>query len=343
MKFYSLIVLFVFCVLFGHAQNYAPNQLAGYWQLVGGYNRDSSYVLDTSNYKQYFWLDGGGKLSEYTTSIAVKTNEQQGDTAVNMQGGTWSIDKKNPYLHFHHTSSQNKKTGRYNYAREQTDTIISFDGTILKLKTYETMEMHYKKVAAIPVFDVEKVNEKTLEDSLPYKPLYIYRKKQSKKFELKPNSNIRISICDYDSTCYCNNCPEEYTGSFISYKNNSLRMNVNTKEITLTDSNYQTMEEYNYSEYYTENIRSFKLDTITYLYYSSPKRIWMNKASIGFMSIAALNMLVVAPLVSINYKEGTLNSKRYLSWAGWSAVGLAASFTINLSTGMRQYKIAPAF
>lgn len=186
-------------------------------------------------------------------------------------------------------------------------------------------------------------NNWQLKDTLTNKQLYIYRKKLSKKFELKPNASVRISICDYDSTCYCNNCPEEYTGSYISYKNNSFSIDVSTKEITFTDSNYQTMEEYSYSQYYKENIRSFKLDTITYLYYSSPKRIWMNKASIGFMSIAALNMLVVVPLVSINYKEGTINSKRYLSWVGYSAVGLAASFTINLSTGMRQYKIAPAF
>lgn len=180
-------------------------------------------------------------------------------------------------------------------------------------------------------------------DTLSSKPLYIYRKKLSKKFELKPNSSIRISICDFDSNCYCNNCPEEYTGNFVSYKNNSISIDVRTKEITLMDSSYKHIEELTYSQYYKKNINSFKLDKITYLYYSNPKRKTLNALSTQLMTISGLSMLVVAPLVSINYEKNTFNGKRFNGWLKWSAVAFVASFTINLSTGMREYKIAPAF
>jgi hypothetical protein len=58
---------------------------------------------------------------------------------------------------------------------------------------------------------------------------------------------------------------------------------------------------------------------------------------ISVFSVSAL--LLAAPLVSINYKNGTFNSNRYFSWAYTSMAGIAISLPISILSKEKKYKL----
>ncbi|MCB0588858.1 MAG: hypothetical protein KDD06_26450 [Phaeodactylibacter sp.] len=65
---------------------------------------------------------------------------------------------------------------------------------------------------------------------------------------------------------------------------------------------------------------------------------WTNMGGI-ITTLGALNALVVAPLVSINYGSGEFNSEQYLRWAGYSLGATGVGVTLLLSSKKRHFEI----
>jgi len=84
---------------------------------------------------------------------------------------------------------------------------------------------------------------------------------------------------------------------------------------------------------------SYAIDDIDYIEYFRSHETW---ESIGIAGIicSALTTFVVAPLVSINYQDGTFNSNTYKNWALAGTAGMAISFPIAIfSSGSKRYNI----
>ena len=80
--------------------------------------------------------------------------------------------------------------------------------------------------------------------------------------------------------------------------------------------------------------RKINLDALNTITYSSPSRTFFESFGRTTTILSALTTAVIAPLVSINYKNGGFNKNRYYTVAGCGLIGLSGwdSFDGILST-----------
>lgn len=171
-------------------------------------------------------------------------------------------------------------------------------------------------------------------------PLYLYRKNPAQKIAATPCGEIRINYCMQDDDSL-SACPQVYYGRYKKRTADSIWLDVYQFEETRVDTNLRTV--INTSGFVDGDsyIKPFRIDNITVFKYNSLRRQNYNNVFKSLVGLSGFNMLLIAPLASINYKEGRFNGARYFRWVGWSAVGLACSFSLNLATGARRYTIAP--
>jgi hypothetical protein len=84
---------------------------------------------------------------------------------------------------------------------------------------------------------------------------------------------------------------------------------------------------YNDSVYEKQFSESYAIDDIDYIDFIRSNETWEGVGIVGIIC-SALTTFVVAPLVSINYKDGTFNSNTYRNWALAGTAGMAISFPI---------------
>jgi hypothetical protein len=84
---------------------------------------------------------------------------------------------------------------------------------------------------------------------------------------------------------------------------------------------------------------SYAIDDIEYIEISRSYEKLEGAGIVGVV-FSALTTFVVAPLVSINYQEGSFNSNTYRNWALAGTAGMAVSFPfIIFSNKTKRYKI----
>jgi len=97
--------------------------------------------------------------------------------------------------------------------------------------------------------------------------------------------------------------------------------------------------DYNDSVYGKQFSKSYAIDDIDYIDVIRSHETWETIGITGVIC-SALTTFVVAPLVSINYKDGTFNSNTYKNWALAGTAGMAISIPIAIfSSSNKRYAI----
>lgn len=163
------------------------------------------------------------------------------------------------------------------------------------------------------------------------KKTYLY-KHAYLRFHLTPKSAKDCLPC----------CPEKLDGTYLKRNNDSIWMEVYDRELIYTDSN--GTQYVNYMHYGTFSdkplpvIESFSYADVRAIYYNSPVRSFLNKASAIVMGVSGASALLAAPLLSIK-KDGGFNGNRYFRVAGWSLAAFGVGLSVNLLTLEREYKV----
>lgn len=81
------------------------------------------------------------------------------------------------------------------------------------------------------------------------------------------------------------------------------------------------------------------LDEVSKISYRTPAGDQLNKAGKILMAAGAAGALLVAPLASIDYGEGSFNVDQYFRIAGYSLVTAGIGFAVKLGTRKREYAV----
>ncbi len=88
----------------------------------------------------------------------------------------------------------------------------------------------------------------------------------------------------------------------------------------------------------SENLRNINLKSLNYISYSSPSRSFFNSLGTTVTFLSILTTAIVAPLASINYKNGKFNKDRFYSITGEGLIGLSVGIPLVIFTKAKTYK-----
>lgn len=125
----------------------------------------------------------------------------------------------------------------------------------------------------------------------------------------------------------------ESESTFIEYKNGM---------VSNIQNNWNCFECREYSTSQGYGVATVDLKLLTKLDYSTRARSNLNSFGTVISTFSMITTLVVAPLVSINYRQGGFNSQRYFTIAGAGLAGLSVGIPlIFLSQNLQTCKLAP--
>jgi len=131
-----------------------------------------------------------------------------------------------------------------------------------------------------------------------------------------------------------------YTGGEISNLHDSILGIRTTYYKTVIkyegDSSITHVKNHHYEERYVQTVNLHFVKNVSY---SNSARSSWNAFSAGVLFYSILDILVVAPLVGINYKEGGFNSNKYFKWAGIGLIGFGVFLPVNLCSFPKKYFI----
>lgn len=164
--------------------------------------------------------------------------------------------------------------------------------------------------------------------------LLLHSWKHAKKLvQIPPDAEITISLDYKDSITPNKIFPTSFSGNFKDVNDKTLYMMVYGEESFLLTPDGTKKE---MSTSYTMNainggttdgeLTKIDINRITSISYSPEKPI----AGVGYFiaGVSAIAALVVAPLVSINYKTGDFKQTRYYSVVGGCAIGFAVGMPL---------------
>ncbi|MFN6377787.1 MAG: hypothetical protein ACK4WD_00825 [Flavobacteriales bacterium] len=95
----------------------------------------------------------------------------------------------------------------------------------------------------------------------------------------------------------------------------------------------------NYPYSQDENLRKINIENINYIDYTSPSLDVLQTIGSAATFLSIVSTVIVAPLLSINYKNGDFNQDRYYTMAGAGLIGLSVGIPLQLFSNSRSYKI----
>ena len=102
---------------------------------------------------------------------------------------------------------------------------------------------------------------------------------------------------------------------------------------------YSGIETDSYTQYTSDYIKEIRINQIECLQYNSPVRESFHGIGNLTASLGTIAAVLVAPLVSINFKNGDFNKNRYYTVAGCGLIGLAVSIPIIALTKSKEYRL----
>ena len=148
--------------------------------------------------------------------------------------------------------------------------------------------------------------------------------------------NNKTQVC-FDAIKYYSNRGEEnakyvscdFIGKIIDIKNDTLYLEAETENIFVHKSQFAPT-----LSFQPKQVFKFPLisdTTSEFVFRNSRPRLSLliPEISAGLITIAATSILFVAPLISINYKQSTINSKRYFNLEGNSIAALSAGIFLS--------------
>lgn len=151
------------------------------------------------------------------------------------------------------------------------------------------------------------------------------------------------------------NYKEQITDTLINFKTVTLQgyiVNLNKTALNFDFSNEsvylklkngfesRTYNDYSSFSYFNnDNKRNINLKNLNYIDYTSPSRDFFRTFGYTTTFLSALTTVIVAPLVSINYKNGGFNKNRYYTVAGSGLIGLSVGIPLIVFSKPKTYKL----
>lgn len=160
-------------------------------------------------------------------------------------------------------------------------------------------------------------------------------KHQNRVDKISTKQYLSLDLEYSDSLVTNKIAPKSYSGRLLFIKNHELFMTVDQEENSFRKVNGTEKEisiHYTYPDSLMKvtdgEIKIINLDRITSLSYTKQKPL----SNIGFFiaGFSVLSALVIAPIASVNFKNGDFRQVRYYKILG----GCAAGFTIGLPLGL---------
>ena len=253
----------------------------------------------------------------------------------------WAFEQVVGWFRGYYPNGQVKYTGQYtenlkgkefnresSYVPKPKGTWLNFDeeGNIIKSETFDNED----------IIELEKL-------TLVKKDFYLVNSLDTnKRVELKA-TGFNESVLNYNANISDTSLMSaEITlkGYLIDLKNDSLAFKVNNKDTYIIKKNgvvYKNEECYNCGIYVgaievkdSLRIQKVNFENLNYLSYFSPTRQTVSNLGMFISTLSTITTLVVAPLVSINYKNGDFNKNRYYKFAGGGLIGFSVGLPFAL-------------
>lgn len=171
--------------------------------------------------------------------------------------------------------------------------------------------------------------------------MYMHSWKNPKKIE-KITNDIYIDVDLIESDSIGKPIATSYGGLLLYVRPNEIVMTIREeriKEIKANGTKIKTSNSYNFPDSLKKisdgELRTININNINSVSYYKEKRISnIGGALAGFSAFAAL---VVAPLVSINYKTGNFNQKIYYPVLAGCGLGFAIGIPLNVACRKDKY------
>ncbi len=315
-------------------QSTINTSLLGSWKLTGYEMKKKSWPVTNTDIISFY--------SDSVYQVIVSGNIT--DSLTTREAGIWLIDEsqnKILYLNRHQIPHPANLT-----MGDNENKIVEITDSTLVLSGYEGKDliyMNYIKIRVVPKIEDNYNLTPELPNNMlkPFYNLYLVNAADSTKQVLINNTAIDLALKarDFDTSVI------EYqnirlNGNLENMTDTSVSLVVWSESINLVLKNGATKKtETDY--YFTENweYRDININNIEYLTYTSPAKETLATIGTIISGYSVFTTLLVAPLVSIKYREGGFNSERYFIWAGAGLAGLTIGFPLLLLTDGKVYSI----
>ncbi|MBA3665122.1 MAG: hypothetical protein H0W61_13055 [Bacteroidetes bacterium] len=166
--------------------------------------------------------------------------------------------------------------------------------------------------------------------------LYLHSWSDSTKVEKITNDIIiKVELNDTDSFCDNKACPKSYNGLLLCIKSDEVVMTINEEEIETTRPNgskQTTNNSYSFPDSLKKvkngEVRTININHINSISYFKTRPI--SNFGGGLASFSAFGALVIAPLVSINYKTGNFKQLTYYTVLAAFASGIIVGVPLSV-------------
>lgn len=140
----------------------------------------------------------------------------------------------------------------------------------------------------------------------------------------------------YEKIVFANGNIRELFPNYVAFdiRNETIEHNYKDGSFMNTQNDYSS---FYYSQH--EEPRMIALKNLSYIDYSSPTRSTFHAIGVSTMIISAVTTLVVAPLLNIDYRNGTMNTTGYFNTVKVGLVGVAFGFPIAYFSRTKRYQI----
>lgn len=315
-------------------QSTINTSLLGSWKLTGYEMKKKSWPVTNTDIISFY--------SDSVYQVIVSGNIT--DSLTTREAGIWLIDEsqnKILYLNRHQIPHPANLT-----MGDNENKIVEITDSTLVLSGYEGKDliyMNYIKIRVVPKIEDNYNLTPELPNNMlkPFYNLYLVNAADSTKQVLINNTAIDLALKarDFDTSVI------EYqnirlNGNLENMTDTSVSLVVWSESINLVLKNGATKKtETDY--YFTENweYRDININNIEYPTYTSPAKETLATIGTIISGYSVFTTLLVAPLVSIKYREGGFNSERYFIWAGAGLAGLTIGFPLLLLTDGKVYSI----
>ena len=328
-----LIFLTILISISSMGQNNLEQKVLGSWLLKR--NSIGEHSIDTNRWKIIISYYEDGQFQKYYI-------DQEADILMAVEAGLWKINKLSKELILSNRHSIPHSYRNIKDDKRRMIEIITDSSLIFKKDNEETnTELNYTRTISyakmwdryIPITRNKfKIN----------KDLYLVdNSDKSKSIKLSSKRECVFSITDpfLDTNIYSSKSMTiegnlvnffdsivvvypSYQNSYILCKDGS---QISTDKFFKGDS--------------VENISINSNDLLCLSYYTKTSDAF-DRISASLLISSILTALVVAPLVSIDYKTNEINSTRYLKWAGYGLIGVGVSIPLSALHKRKDYNIS---
>lgn len=299
---------------------------------------NQGYAFEGSFYPANSWNAEKLTLKEdYTFERTVSRIEDYQLSSVTFHG-KWGYNAATRKLRLYADNERYAPEGKIMLFQEEY--AIDFSSpdyfTVTAYKAGHPVAVRFQREGAAKSFEQSVAEEKArLADlALKYDPEASYYfivnslKPSKKKITYFDEYYFYIHYSEYNSNAETETVETSYQASIADFTDSTLLLNIESEDIRIM---YKNGMESSISNQYDmmsapKVQKEIKLSNIDYVdYHPGPDLSAL--APVTF-SVSAITALLVAPLISINYKTGDFNKNRYYTTAGIGLIGIGASIPL---------------